>query len=190
MSNELETTINNILLNKELTAIEFYTINDKYWVFDEEKVWVLDCGVQLTFGEEHFTFAWNSEKQFYEHHIGKVEEITGDHEIKALHAAELEGIQKLFGKKITSAKYQWNFYHDLDDNFQPVEQKNYMPMEMILTFENESVLQLAGINFKVDTENKTITDLTFDSTGDFLVALNHTFEIKEAEEGLNEEELI
>ncbi|MCE3279954.1 MAG: hypothetical protein K0S44_2145 [Bacteroidetes bacterium] len=187
---DLQNTLNNVLLNKELTAIEFYTINDKYWVFDEEKVWVVDCGVQLTFNEYIFTFAWNSEKQFYEHHLGKIEEITGDHEITPLHANEVESIQKLIGNKITEVKYKWNFYHDLDENYEPMEQKNYMPMEMILSFENGSVLQLAAVNFKVDTVNKTIGSATFDSTGNFLITLNHLISVKEEEESISDEELI
>jgi hypothetical protein len=177
MHTELENTLKNFILNKELSHIEFYTINDKYWVFDEEKVWVLDCGIQLSFGDEVFAFAWNKEKGFYEHHIGRIEEITADIETKGLHATEIEGIRKLIGKKITDVKFQWNFYHDLDENFEPKEEKNYMPMEILLTFENESVLQLAGINFEVDTENKKIFDVTFDSTGDLLITLNHPIEI-------------
>jgi hypothetical protein len=187
---DLQNTLDNILLNKELTAIEFYTINDKYWVFDEEKVWVVDCGVQLTFGEDVFTFAWNSEKQFYEHHIGRIEEITGDHEITALHAMELEGIQKLIGNKIIDIKYKWNFYHDLDENYEAKEEKNYMPMEMILTFESGSILQLAAVNFKVDTVKKTIDRAVFDSTGNFLITLNHQINVKEEEESMSDEELI
>jgi hypothetical protein len=187
---DLQNTLNNVLLNKELTAIEFYTINDKYWVFDEEKVWVVDCGIQMTFNEDTFTFGWNSEKQFYEHHLGKIEEITGDHEITPLHANEVESIQKLIGNKITEIKYKWNFYHDLDENYEPMEQKNYMPMEMILSFENGSELQLAAVNFKVDTVNKTIGSATFDSTGNFLITMNHLINVKEEEENMTDEELI
>lgn len=190
MSAEIESAIKNFLLNKELTAIEFYNINDKYWVFDEEKVWVLDCGIELSFGNELFSFGWNTEKQLYEHHFGKLEKLLGELKPKTLHAMEVEGIKELAGKKITDLKIQWNFYHDLDENYEPLEQKNYMPMEMILTFDNGSVLQLAAVNFEVDTENKSIHNVTFDSTGDFLVALNHPFEIKENEDSLSDEELI
>lgn len=190
MSAELETSIKNLLLNKELMHIEFYNINDKYWVFDEEKVWVLDCGIELMAGNEFFSFGWNADKQLYEHHFGKLEELKGELQPKALDAMEVEGIKELAGKKITDVKIQWNFYHDLDENYEPTEHKNYMPMEMTLTFDNGSVLQLAAINFEVDTEKKSIHNVTFDSTGDFLVSLNHPFEIKENEDSMNDEELI
>jgi hypothetical protein len=188
---QMEERIKSGLLNKPLTHLEFYNINDKYWVFDEERVWVLDCGIELTAGTELFSFGWNAEKQLYEHHSGKLEELKGELEPKALHAMEVEGIKELIGQKITDVTIQWNFYHDLDENYEPTEQKNYMPMEMVLTFENGSTLQLAAIKFRVDTENKSIGNVTFDSTGDFLVALNHPFEIKEEDdESMIDEELI
>jgi hypothetical protein len=193
MSAELESTIKELLLNKELSNIEFYNINDKYWVFDEERVWVLDCGIELTLGSDLFTFGWSAGKELYEHHFGKLEELKGELEIKALHAMEVEGIKELCGKKISDVTIKWNFYHDLDENYEPTEHKNYMPMELFLTFENGSTLQLAAIRFRVDTENKSISDLTFDSTGDFLVALNHPFEIEEGEsddESMINEELV
>jgi hypothetical protein len=182
---QLETAIKNDLLNKELSHIEFFNINEKYWVFDEEKVWVLDCGIQLTFGEENFSFGWDGDKQFYDYHKGKLEEILPETKIKSLDAMNVEGIKELIGKKIIDIKIQFNFYHDLDENYEPTEHKNYMPMEMVLNFDNGSTLQLAGIRFEVDTDTKSIHNVVFDSTGDFLVALNHPFDIKE--EAIDEE---
>jgi hypothetical protein len=190
MTEELESSIKNVLLNKELSAIEFYNINEKFWVFDEEKVWVIDCGVQLTLGEQQFCFAWSDEKQLYEHHIGKLEDLTGELPFHGLEAMEVESVKELIGKKISDVKIQWNFYHDLDENYEPTEHKNYMPMEMILHFDNGSILQLAAIEFTVDTEKKMISNATFDSTGNFLITLNHLMKIKEAEESLGDEELI
>lgn len=190
MSAELEASLKQALLNKELTHIEFFNANDKFWVFDEEKIWVLDIGIQLCFGSEYFTFAWDSEKQFYEAHFGKIEEITRDQEIKALEAENVEGIKALIGQKITDLKIQWNFYHDIDENYQPKEEKNFMPMELVLTFDNGSVLQLAAIEFKVNTTTKFIEDPSFDSTGQFLITLNHYLEVKVPEESFDDEELI
>jgi hypothetical protein len=179
MSEALTSSINNVLLNKELTGIEFFNINDKYWVFDEDKVWVLDSGIQLTFGNEVFSFAWDSEKQFYTHHFGPVSEISGELEFYPLEAMNIEGISALIGKKISSIDYKWNFYHDLDENFEPLEQKNYMPMEMLLSFDSGNVLQLAGIEFAVDLENNKISTASFDSTGNFLVTLDHKIDVEE-----------
>jgi|GEM_PF-1177467 len=190
---QLEERIKSSILNRELSTIEFYNINDKYWVFDEERVWVLDCGIELSFGSDVFSFGWSAGKELYEHHFGKLEELKDEIEIKALHAMEVEGIKELCGKKISDVKIRWNFYHDLDENYEPTEHKNYMPMEMFLTFENGSTLQLAAIRFRVDTQNKTIDNVTFDSTGDFLVALNHPFEIGEEDsdgESMINEELV
>jgi hypothetical protein len=103
---------------------------------------------------------------------------------------ELEGIKKLIGDKIINVKYQWNFYHDLDENYEPKEEKNYMPMEMIFEFENGSQLQLAACSFQVNTATKSIGSATFDSTSHLLITLNNHIEVKEDDESMNNEELI
>jgi hypothetical protein len=190
MSTETETKLKNTLLNKELTHIEFYNASEKFWVFDEEKIWVLDLGIQLTFGEEIVTFGWDKEKQFYDVHYGKIEDVTRDLKMMNLEAENVEGIKALIGQKITDAKFQWNFYQDLDENYEPNEEKNYMPMEMILTFSNGSILQLATIEFHVNKETKMIEEPTFDSTAQFLVTLNHYVEVKEQVGSMDDEELI
>jgi hypothetical protein len=177
MSVELENEIKNHLIGKELTGIEFYTINDKYFVFDEDHLWVIDCGISLDFQDSSFSFGWNNEKGFYDHHLGKIENLAGEHKTKDLEAKNIEGINNLIGKKISDVNVKCNYYFDLDENYEPTEHKNFMPMEMIITFENEDTLQLAAIQFEVDKETRQMKNVIYDSEAEFLISLNKPVEI-------------
>lgn len=181
MSAELENQLQNYLIGKELTGIEFYTINDKYWVFDEDHTWVVDCGINMDFQDNSFSFGWNSEKGFYDHHFGKIENLTGEYKIKDLEAVNIEGIKNLIGKKIKDVKIQCNFYFDMDEHFEPTEHKNFMPMEMIITFDNGDLLQLAAIRFEIDKESKQIKNAIYDSEAKFLITLNKPADINLAD---------
>jgi len=174
---EEEESIRNFLLNKTVTDIEFYIINENYFVFDENHIWVIDAGVEIGMGEESFSFGWNSEKTIYEHHFGKMSGLTMDTATTDLDAFHIEGLKNLQGKKIRDLEFQWNWYSDMDEHFEPIEPKNYIPVELIITFENGSVLQLAAIDYKLDVVNKAMKDVVFDSEGNFLVTLDHPVEI-------------
>jgi hypothetical protein len=177
MSAELENKIIYYLTGKELTGIEFYTINDKYWVFNEDHTWIVDCGINLDFQDTSFSFGWNNEKGFYDHHFGKIENLAGEFIIKDLEATNIEGIKNLVGKKIKDVKVQCNYYFDLDENYVPTEHKNFMPMEIILTFDTGEVLQLASISFEIDKESRQMKNIIFDSEGEFLITLDKPIEV-------------
>jgi hypothetical protein len=178
MSAELENEIRNHLSGKELKGIEFYTINDKYWVFDEDHTWVVDCGINLDFENDSFAFGWNSDKGFYDHHTGKIENLVGEYKIKDLEAVNIEGISNLIGKKISEVKVLCNYYFDLDENYEPTENKNFMPMEMQITFENGDVLQMAAVRFEIDKESKSMKNVFYDSEAEFLITLNKPVDIE------------
>ncbi|MCW3085270.1 MAG: hypothetical protein JWP12_2636 [Bacteroidetes bacterium] len=173
-----ETQLKQALLNKEITGIEFYNLGKGYMVFDEDHVWLINGGIEFTFGDAAFSFAWSSEKEFYDSLPQKINALTNELEVKELEAINIPGIKELTGTKITEAEITWNFYFDLDENFEPTEEKQYMPMGLMLSFSNGSKMQLAAVNYELDTENKKMDNVIFDSTGELLIALNHPVEIK------------
>lgn len=177
MSAELENKIKGYLIGKELTDIDFYTINDKYWVFDEDHTWVIDCGINLDFQDGSFSFGHDCEKGFYDIHFGKIDHLAGEFVIKNLEAVNIEGIHNLIGKRVIDVKVKSNFYYDLDENYEPTEHKNFMPMEILVHFEDNNFLQLAAISFQVDKESKQIINAEYDSEADFLISLNKPIDI-------------
>ena len=177
MQTATEQSIRNFLLNKTVSGIEFFIINEKYYVFDEARIWVIDAGVEIGLGEERFCFCWDPEKEIYAHHFGKMADLLDD-----VHPADLDdsnpaGIKSLVGQKITDVQMQWNWYSDLDENFEPLEHKNYIPVELIITFENGHTLQLAAVDYGIDVVNKKMKNVVFDSERSFLVTLNHVMKI-------------
>ncbi len=173
-----ETQLKQALLNKEITGIEFYNLGKGYMIFDEDHVWLINGGIEFKFGDAAFTFAWSSEKEFYDYLPEKINALTNDLEVKELEAVNIPGINELTGAKITNVDIIWNFYFDLDENFEPTEEKHYMPMGLTLSFTNGSKMQLAAVNYELDVKNNTMDNVMFDSTGELLITLNHPVEIK------------
>lgn len=190
MHTATEQQILDFLLNKTVTDIEFFIINEKYYVFDPERIWVIDAGLEISIGDERFCFGWNPEKEVYQHHFGKLSDLLDDIHPVDLDESSPAGIKSLVGGKITDVKIHWNWYSDLDENFEPLEQKNYIPVEMILTFDNGHVLQLAAVDYGIDVVNKSMKDITFDSERSFLVTLNSVLEIGDESSDAYEEERI
>ena len=179
MHTATETSIKSFILNKTVTAVDFYLIKEKYYVFDEEHTWVIDAGAEISFGDEKFSFGWNAAAEIYQHHFGAITELYDEIEIANLDEQDVSGLKNLAGNKITDVKFQWTWYSGLDENFEPLETKNYIPVEMLLTFENGSILQLAAINYAIDFPTKSLKDITFDSEGSFLVTLDDVLEISD-----------
>lgn len=173
-----EKEIKRHILGKPLTAIEFYNLNRNYLVPDENHIWIIDGGIELCFGSDVFSFAWSDTNQFYMHCREKIGTLTGEMKTAPLGATEIEGIRELIGKKITGAEIVWNWYSDMDENYEPTDVMHYMPMGIDLLFDNGSRLQLAAIKYALDPATVSVIDPTYDSEGELLITLDHLLEIR------------
>jgi hypothetical protein len=178
MSVELEKSIRNFICNKPITDIEFFDFNDKYFALNEDRLWIVDGGIELHFGNESFTFGWHQDHSIFTHHFGELTDICGDLEAADLDAINLPEVNQLIGKTIKEITFQWNWFSELDENFEPKEEKIYVPSEMIITLEDGYRIQLAAISYGIDFQTKSIQNPVFDSEGSFLISLNLPIDIK------------
>ncbi len=167
--------LKSLFLNKTLNDIEFFDHDLRYYSPNMDQTWIVDGGVQFRMDDSYISFAYAGELQFFNLFLSKAEEIPNDFEMKSLGAREVSGIESLIGKTVTDVKALWNFYEELDEDFEPTGEKKYMPFEIILTFDNQSFLQIAAVEYRI--AGNQIADLMYNSERDMLISLNHRFDI-------------
>ena len=67
----------------------------------------------------------------------------------------------------------------MDENFENNGEKNYMPVELLISFENGSFIQIASVSLEI-LENK-IQNIQYDSQSTLMVSVNKLVEIKDLE---------
>ena len=172
---ELESLIKGYLHNKELLDIEFFNANKNYYIPDPDKLWIIDSGVELTLPDQKFSFGWAMDKEFFNVIPGGIDGLTGELKVEQLGARNVEGLNALIGSRIHKVDLKWNFYHELDENFEIKEEKKFMPFEIIMTFDNSSTLQLAAVDFGL--RDGQLVNLTYESQGNLMISLNEIIEI-------------
>lgn len=172
---QYEQLLKDIFLNKTLNDIEFFDTDLRYVSPDMEQTWIVDGGVQFKLDDSFVSFAYSGELQFFNVFLGQAEDLRDDYKLNELGAKDVEGINNLIGKKVVDIKAIWNFYKDLDENFEEVGEKKYMPFEIQVTFDNQSFLQMAAVQYNI-LDNQII-NLQYNSERELLVSLNKKFEI-------------
>jgi hypothetical protein len=83
----------------------------------------------------------------------------------------------LAGKKIENVHAEWNWYQKMNDDFELEDELNFAPLGLTLVFDDESSLQLAAIQFAVNSQDKSLARAEYLPEGDLLVAVNEKIEI-------------
>lgn len=172
---QYEQLLRSLFLNKKLNDIEFFDHDLRYFSPNLDQTWIVDGGVQLQVDEQFISFAYSGELQFYNVFLSKAEDIPNDFKMKSLGAGEVAGINALTGKTITDVKALWNFYEELNEDFEPSGEKKYMPFEILLTFDDQSTLQISAVEYSILGDQ--IVNLKYNSERDLLISLNHRFDI-------------
>lgn len=167
--------LQRLFLNKTLNDIEFFDHDLRYFSPNMDQTWVIDGGVQFQMDDTFISFAYAGELQFFNLFLSKAEDIPNDFEMKSLGAREVPGIEALIGKTVADVKAIWNFYEELDEEFEPTGEKKYMPFEILLKFRDQSLLQIAAVEYRI--AGNQIVDLIYNSERDMLISLNKKYEI-------------
>ena len=175
---ELENYFRSKFLNKKLTEIEFYNTNDQFYVFNEDSKWVVDGGVQINFGDEVFSYGWETDFEGYNYSFEKsFEELIGESDQYAIGAKDVKGISNLIGKTVTNLALKWQFYQEYDEEGELKDEKTFVPVELIIQFDFEDLLHFALIDFGIDMETNNIENAVYDLGGNMLLSINNETEI-------------
>ena len=177
-----ETQLKTHILNKKITDIEFYNINDNYFVFDPESTWVFDGGIQIKFDNEVFSFGWNNAERGFDYSIeNTLEDFFGDLDTYPIEAKKIEGANNLIGLEILDLEIEWGFYREYDENFELKDEKIYMPVGLLFKFSDNKFLNVALIKFAVTKDPFKIVNAQYDLDGGLYISLNNDLEIAKIE---------
>ncbi|NJO69918.1 MAG: hypothetical protein HC830_12125 [Bacteroidetes bacterium] len=165
-----EQALKSLFINKTLQDIEFYDSDMRYFSPDMEKTWIVDGGIEFNLDGEFVSYVFSAEQDFFNVFVEKLENLNERFESKNLGARDVPALDALVGKKVTGIEAKWNFYTELDEDFEPTGDKKYMPIELIVTFDDSSFLQLAAIQYNIQ-ENQLI-NFQFNSERELLISLN------------------
>lgn len=177
---ELDKKIKLHLIGKEITGIEIFNINDNYYVFNPESLWAFDGGIQISFGETFLSWGWNYETEIFEFSTEKKTiELLGNANFYQVDPTQILKIHELKGSRIKDVKIKWEFYQDINEDFEPIGERIYTPVNIILIFESKSFLQMATLNFMISGKPFKIINAQYDLAGKMLFSINDEITVDE-----------
>ena len=178
---ESATKITAHLVNQKIAGIQFFNLNDSYFIFDPNSIWVFDTGIQLTLESGIFSFGWNSEFDGFDYSTEKtMDQLQTDETVYTIDPEETKALEQLIGATITDVSYEWDYYQDYDEFAQLKEEKIYVPVQIKLQLDNDHTLQLAALRYGIHPETKQIAKANFDLQGQLFVSLNNVLEVEQA----------
>ena len=175
----VENKFREALIGATIKDVNFFIAGENFLVFDPEHIWVLDVGMEMVLDNTTISYGVNIEMRLWDLVEDNMEALTGELDIFELEPEEIPVKTALVGQKIKDATFNWNWYHQLDDDFVPVQEKTYIPFEMILTFESGDTLQLSSVVFTLVGEE--MTRPKYNSQGQLLVAFNKPVDVEDVD---------
>ncbi len=168
----------SLLKDQKITSFHLYNVNPNYFAFDENRVWVLDGGIEfkLTNGQS-ITYCWNKEMELMDMIIGEPDTLFDDLDYYEISDVTEKVNQAFSDKAISNVEFEWNWYQKMNEDFELEEELNFAPLGLTLTFEDENTLQLAAIQFAVNSNDKSLARANYLPEGDLLVAINEIIPI-------------
>lgn len=175
---EIESDIKSYLVNKKITNITCFNMNDTYLDFEQKSMWVIDAGIQMDVDNGVVSFGWNYEQEGFDFVLDKtVDKLLGEAPVYEVDLKRNSGLAALIGSEISDVEFEWDFYQELDENGALKEEKIYIPVMLLLQFRSNDFLQLALIDYEIQEGPFNMVNPKFDLTGELLISYNTRIEI-------------
>lgn len=175
---EIESSIKSYLLNKKITNIKFFNINDTYLDFEQKSMWIIDGGIQIDIDHGIFSFGWNYEQEGFDFVLDKtIDTILGEAPAYEVDLKRNSGLVSIIGSEISDLEFEWDFYQEYDENGELKEGKIFFPVMLLLKFRSNDFLQLALIDYEIQEEPFNIVNPKFDLGGELLISHNARIKI-------------
>ena len=170
---EWDKQFTELLMGQQLEKCRFFNVNPNYFAFDEDRIWVLDGGVQMIMlNGSSISYCWNKDMELMDMIEGQPELLFGQLDFYEVEDVTAKVNSALNGKTIKHAAFEWNWYQKMNDDFELEEELNFAPLGVTLTFDDDNSLQLAAIQFAVNSNDKSLARASYLPEGDLLVSLN------------------
>jgi hypothetical protein len=165
-----------LFINQVLKDIKFYNTKENYLSLEPEQKWVIQGGVEFIFEEAIISLGWSEEMQLYEMIEGDLDHLLGEMDVYEIELDMHEEIQNIKNQPIKNISFNWSWYQKMNDEMELTDEKVYIPQEILMTFENDDVLQIATVLFQL--RGKQLHNAIFDPQGNMLITLNEKVEIE------------
>ena len=172
--------LNFLLPGKIIESVKCYNVNNDLLIFNPKGHAMIDGGVEIQLNDLTLSIGWSPELELFDVTANPISTLLKKLDFYQIDTKQLEIGSDLVGLKIISCSTKWNWYKDLNDDFEPIGNKHYILNELILTLENGRTFQLATINYKLD--NNGIQDVTFDSQGELMLSADTIIPIQSLED--------
>lgn len=172
--------LNFLLPGKIIESVKCYNVNNDLLIFNPKGQAVIDGGVEIQLNDLTLSIGWSPELELFDVTVNPISTLLKKLDFYQIDTKQLEIGSDLVGLKIVSYSAQWNWYQDLNDDFEPVGNKKYILNELILTFENGRTFQIASINYKLDSNG--LQDLILDSQGELMLSADTIIPIQSLED--------
>lgn len=172
--------LTDLFSNSKLSDIEVFNAAPNYFEIKENQTWMFKGGVELSFGDQKFTLAWDYGNDSYDFNLeGGVKSLLKDLDYYSVDIKQAEPISELIGKTINNIEFEWEFYQDFNEDGEMMEEKFYVPVGIKLEFDNKNILQIATIEAQIKAEGYEIIDPVYNLCGDLLISVNNEIEIEQ-----------
>ena len=177
---EIEAKIKQQFVGNRIENFEFYNVNN-YYVIEENKSWVIDAGVQINFKDSHFTLAWDRNGGGFDVSQEKTAidllDTLDYFQIPNEEISETIGLKALIGNKIENVALKFHYYEDLDDEGFPIESKTFVPVSLLISFENKEKLTLSIVHYELILDPFEFKEFSYGLDGQMHIGLNSNLEI-------------
>ncbi|MGW8123475.1 hypothetical protein ACV07N_12515 [Roseivirga echinicomitans] len=155
------------ILNKKLASIHVYNHHQPYPFVEENEAVVVSAAVAFVFEDGPLTFFWHKDDQIFNFSLT---EIAVDEDWDDIEITNIDTFKKMEGDEVAEVAINWTYFQKLDENFEILEEKLFVPQEMILSFSNGSQLQIACIDFNIDPVSSNLVNMSYHMSGGLLVS--------------------
>lgn len=157
------------LEGKVLEALFAYTFQSRPVDELNEHALLAFGGLDMVVDGMPISMGFNIEMELLDIKFGEFAKLNGQAPLNMLPQDQVSMFNELEGRKILSSSFKWIHYFELNEDFEPVEEPSFAPIELILKFEGEKILHLAGLHFQLRPDGELINP-TYHPEGALLIS--------------------
>ena len=166
----------NIFTSGPLQKLKFYNVNDNFFEFVKKGMWLIDCGIEMTFPHGTISIAWNSDLEMLELKNDTVINIYNEDNLVQLENDNILRLNKFVGLHVKDVKFKSLEFEYFADYTMRTEKEERV-VELIIEFEYNYIFQIAMVNYNLK-ENQAPEDFSYDINNDILISTEKIIDIK------------
>ena len=170
----------DLLLGKRFDGCFVYTFQSRPADAVDDQSLLVFGGMDLVLDGVTMCIGFNVGMELLDLQVKEFAKLSGEVPITMLPRDLVGMLDRLEGAVVSNCSFRWMHYFELNEDFEPVEEPSFAPMEMLLEFDGGEKLQLAGIHFQLLPSGE-MTNLAYHPEGALLISSNPWTEIGDAE---------